>query len=81
MLEDDIEEGQNIGREISLLIWIDCFNISIRIPTLDGSNNLRDRKQQKNITNRRNLHESISNIRKQHRNHEPLYIKSYLLFY
>lgn len=81
MLEDNIQEGQDIRGKNSLLIWIDCFNNSIKIPTLDVSNNLRDRKQQKNITNRRKLHESISNISKKNRNHEPFYIKSYLLFY
>ena len=50
MSEDDIKKSRNIGGKSPLLICIDCFNSSIKIPTPGGSNNVREGKQQNNIT-------------------------------
>ena len=40
----DIKRSRNIGGDNNLLIFRDCFNSNIKIPTLEGSSNAREKE-------------------------------------
>ena len=53
MLEDENKNSRNIGVKNLLIICNDYFDSSMKTPTLGGSSNIKERKQQNDIINKR----------------------------
>ena len=53
MLEDENKNSRNIGVKNLLIICNDYFDSSMNTPTLGCSSNIKERKQQNDIINKR----------------------------
>ena len=61
MSDAEIRKSRDIGGKNPLLVYRDCFNSKIKIPTSGGSSNARESKQQKLVSKKRKLDAAVQN--------------------